>query len=348
MTILRVTRSRRDDISGGVDPTKVRLSAHFLLSDFMGCHSVYSRGLKNVFVDPSGGKIREGKHLCETILEPILARYGPLSVSYGYISPDLSRQLVTYQDPNLPSYHRWDKGAACDIMVHSWVEEMAPIHLAHELDEQVPYSRMITYSESPFICIASQLSEATNPRKAFYENRYTGKAGAKPLFIKKSSHAAGRRKQGAEIQLEHDWRGGGYPSYHGGGRRQMQHHSVSRYSVASDFLYSTHAITNGIPNLPTLSRFGKVFDAAGEMYDALLDKLDVPRLSIVRGFESFRFNDYPAFSWKEHFAIDFIPPDYLSASDVAHAAVSLPQVCTVSADRESNTATIIGWKVRQP
>jgi len=346
MQNMRVLRSKRPVVGSGKDPTQIRLSPHFLLSDFMGSHSIYSRGLKNVFIDPDGVKLREGKHLCETILEPILDEFGPLSISYGYISPDVSRQTVTYQDPNLPSYHRWDKGAACDIRVHVPLEEMAPVHLAHLIDELLPYSRMITYSESPYICIASQVSERDFPRRAFYENRYTGKEGAKPQFIKKSATAEGRRRQGAEIQLEHDWRGNGYPTYHGGGRRQMQHNPVSRYTVVSDFLYSTHAIANAVPNLPTLARFGKVFHDAGAMYDTLIDKLEIPRLSIVRAFESFRFNDYPKFSWREHFAIDFIPPEYLTASDVAHAATGLPQVCVAAADRETNIATIIGWKVR--
>ena len=175
-----------------MDPTKVRLSPHFLLSDFMGCHSVYTKGLKNHFSDGTGGKLKEARHLCETLLEPLLAEYGPMSISYGYISPELSKAIVTYQDPTQPSYHRWDKGAAADILIHSQVRKAAPIFLAHEIDEKYDYSRMITYSESPFICVATQLSEGDKPRKAFYENRYTGEKGAKPIFIKKSATAAGR------------------------------------------------------------------------------------------------------------------------------------------------------------
>ena len=122
----------------------------------------------------------------------------------------------------------------------------------------------------------------------------------------------------------------------------MQHIRTSRYSVASDFLYSTHAIRNGIANAPDIRRYGEFFKQAGETYDALLEKLDVPRLSIVRGFESFRFNDYPLFSWKEHFAIEFIPPSYLTASDVANAAIGLPHVSTVAVDNTTGIARVIG------
>lgn len=333
---------RRVRAAKNTDPTKVRLSEHFLLSDFMGCHSVYTKGYRNIFDDPDGTKLEEAKHLCETILEPLLAEYGPLSIAYGYISPELSRKIVSYQDPDIPSYHRWDKGAAADVCVHSWVKEKAPIHLAHWIDENLGYSRMITYSESPYICVASQLSEGDNYRRAFYENRYGGKKGAKPAFIKKSASASTRRKQGEAIELEHDWKGAGYPTYHGGGIRQMQHIRCSRYSMVSDFLYSTYAIREGIANAPDIRKFSHVFRAAGKAYDALLGALDLPRLSIVRGFESFRFNDYPLFSWKDHFAIDFIPPSYLSANDVAQAALRLGKFDSVGVDNTTGTVRVVG------
>lgn len=337
-----------------VDPTTVRLSDHFLLSDFMGNHSVYTKGYKNLFIDPDGSKEAEARYLCESVLEPLLRQYGPLSVSYGYISPELSRNIVTYQDPDKPSYHRWDKGAAADIWLHypTRVEDTAPIILAHQIDDPgaegpaYPYSRMITYSESPYICVATQLSEGESPRKAFYENRYCGKKGAKPMYIKKSATPEGRRTQAESLLLSHDWKGEGYPTYHGGGIRQFQHIPVSKYSTVADFLYSTHAIRKGIANAPDLRRVERLFNAAGRTYDGLLKLLDVPRLSIVRGFESFRFNDYPLFSWKDTFAIDCKPPSYISAVTLAETAIYLMQfdglINAVSCDSESGTVRIVG------
>ena len=329
-----------------IDPTTVRLSDHFLLSDFMGCHSVYTKGYKNLFVDPDGKKISEAVHLCESLLEPLLQKYGPMSISYGYISPDLSKKIVTYQDPTQPSYHRWDKGAAADICLHHPLLTKSPAELAHQIDEEYEYSRMITYSESPFICVATQINELDKPRKAFYENRYGGKKGEKPEFIKKSATAAGRRKQAESLSLVHDWKGAGYPTYHGGGIRQLQHIPVSKYAVASDFCYSTHAIREGIANAPDMRRVGQVFADAGRTYDALLKLMDVPRLSIVRGYESFRFNDYPLFSWKEHFAIDFIPPAYMTANDAAEVALHLMNLSGyingVSVDNERGVVRVTG------
>lgn len=306
-----------------VDPTSVRLSEHFLLSDFMGCNSVYTKGYKNLFEDPTGGKLKEARHLCETLLEPLLAEHGPMSISYGYISPALSKLIVSYQDPTKPSYHRWDKGAAADICIHSRLRKVAPANLAHEIDAEFGYSRMITYSESPFICVATQLDEGDTPRRAFYENRYMGVKGGKPLYVKKSATVVGRSREADGLHLTHDWRGAGYPTYHGGGIKQLQHYQTSAYSVASDFLYSTHAIRKGVPNAPDMRRSADVFQRAGAAYDALLKKLDVPRLSIVRGFESFRFNDYPLFSWADTFAIDFKTPTYMTADEAADGAILL-------------------------
>lgn len=329
-----------------LDPTEVRLSDHFLLSDFLGCHSVYSKGLKNIFIDPTGIRLLEGQHLCETLLEPLMNKYGPVSISYGYISPELSKKIVTYMNPNEPSYHRWDKGAAADVCIHSQIMKTSPIATAHEIDETFPYSRMITYSESPFICLATQINEGDEPRRAFYENRYLGKKGAKPQFVKKSPNKEIRIKQGKTLSLAHDWRGAGYPTYHGGGIRQLQHYRPSRYSTVSDFLFSSYAVRTGVANIPDLRLSANVFRLAGRTYDMLLESLETPRLSIVRGFESFRFNDYPLFSWKNHFAIDFKPPTYLTASDIADAALAIEYVQTVAVDNQKGIARIIGKDIR--
>lgn len=332
----RITRYRP------ISPSLVRLSDHFLLSDFMGCNSVYVKGYKNCFQDPDGSKFLEGKHLCETLLEPILADFGPLSVSYGYISPALSEQIVTYQDPKMPSYHRWDKGAAADICVHAWVKHSPPVLLAHKIDENYAYSRLITYSESPFLCVSTQISEENRPRKAFYENRFQGKSKIKPLFIKKSANAAKRVAEGQNLRLEHDWRGAGYPTYHGGGTRQWHHRRASKYSLISDYLYSDYAVATGVPNIPSSKISKELFAQAGELYDFLLKELGVPRISIVRGFESFRFNDYPAFSWEQNFALQLTPPEYLEVDALIEAAKASGLVAAVGRDNRTKHVTVLG------
>lgn len=285
-----------------MDATRVRLSDSFMLSDFLGCTSVYYYGYPNKILRADMKKVYEGEYLCENLLEPIMDEQGPLSICYGYISPDLSRTIVKYQDPNKPSYHRWDHGAAADIIVHDWVQkgvkghegddpESAPIFLAHWLDQNLGYSRMITYSESPCICVATRKDEGDEPRRAFYENRYQGIRGAKPHFI---TYPKGHRKreQMAEQLLDmagdlHDWRGHGYPTYHAGGRKGFEHVRMGKYVMLSDLLYSESYVQGGIRNrVPTSKQnvFWKCAKDAANVIDELTTHFD-RRISVSRGYE---------------------------------------------------------------
>lgn len=311
-----------------IDPKFVRLSENFRLSDLVGCHSVYTYGYTNDYRTLTSRHIREAETLCETLLEPILAKFGPISVAYGYISPDLSRKIVKYQDPDKPSYHRWDAGAAADIVMHRQVaKNVPPIITAHEIDIDFNYSRMITYAESPFICVATRVSEVEQGegRRAFYENRYTGVRGAKPQFITKSKSAASR-KQEYERLLEEglpvDWRGDGYSTYHCGGVRQLHDRRLSKYTVLTDFLYNMVAVRDGVPNTPTLSASSRrVFEAAGALYDRLIDGMGVSRIGIVEGYVGHRLAEYtgePSLWGVDRFSFTIALPAGRDVREVQH------------------------------
>lgn len=292
-----------------VDPTTVRLSEHFLLSDFIGCHSVYTKGYHNRVFDNGmhARKIEEGKVLATTVLEPML-KESPLSISYGIISLDLARKIVKYQSPDKPSYHQWNDGAACDVIVHKLDhQDIAPIHIARAVDEEFPISRLITYSESPYLCIATRKSEVKEgkPRKAFYESRYIGK-GKKPLWQEVWQD---RGNYFDRLRLRRDWRGAGYPTYHGGGIRQVQHIRVGRYAMLSDFLYSSYATMTGVKNCPTLDgNWLHKFTTAGRVYSDILDACKVHRMSIVRAYEAKAWSDSPEHHWDEEFTMFLVPP----------------------------------------
>lgn len=310
------------------DPRFIRLSKHFLLSDLVGCNSVYTEGYANVW-DGDEKKLREGRALCEELLEPLLEEYGPCSVSYGYVSPALSQKIVKYMDPTKPSYHRWDDGAAADVCFHDWVAQphpdSAPVFLAHEIDAGYDYSRMITYSESPFICLATKTCELKthNPRKAFYENRYHGSPKEKPEYITKSKDFKQRVRDGANIHLKHDWRGAGYPTHHGGGRKQAHHHRVSKYSVLSDWLYDGGYVNRGQRNMPILSRTLAPFSRVGGLYDELLGVLGVKRISIPQGWAAGRADGYN-FAWKNGvFSVVLCPPDGTHETTFKNAVMSI-------------------------
>jgi hypothetical protein len=289
------------------DPTQVRLSENFLLSDFLGNHTAYTMGRSNILApdDPQLPiKMANAKALCRNFLEPFLEQAGPLSISYGYITPQMSDEIVHYQDPRKPSHHQWNLGAACDFISHEWVNYepdddgliSSPIALAHEIDGAgYPYSRLITYSESPYICLAVSATEvqADRPRKAFYENRYVGK---KEPHYKSMATETARATSLADLKkngLPHGWRGAGYPTHHGGGRRQMHHIRVSKYTMLSDWLFDLQSISNGAKNIPNIASQTVMdsFYKAGDLYDDILQICGISRMSIVAGFVS-RSNPY--------------------------------------------------------
>lgn len=342
MTVSVIRRSSTKRVAPR-DATTTRISPHFLLSDFLGCDTVYREGRANV-LDPSAPgsaqKMANLQALCFRALEPLVAEFGPLSISYGYISPELSRAIVKYQDPDKPSHHRFDLGAAVDIRVHNhvdgvsehigdlWLPETArgsPIALAHYIDVlDIPYSRLITYSESPFVCLAVSADEVGSgvPRKMMYENRYQGPRGGKPEFLRYSTQRAKNTalRTLQEQGLEYDWRGAGYPTYHGGGRRQLHHTQVSKYTVVSDWLFDLKSISKGTKNVPLLHKdeIADSFAAAGTVYDAIIDSGLARRLSVVSGYVS-HMNPYfdPGNDWRTgSISFTFAAPDS-EAEDLA-------------------------------
>lgn len=317
-----------------LNPSEVRLSPHFLLSDFMGCNSVYSYGLPNVF-DKQGldRRLDNAKALCEEALEPVLAAAGPISISYGFISPELSREIVTYQSPDKPSHHRWDLGAAADICVHDWVQPIAsqagsttgaPIEFALSRMSRYPLSRLISYSESPYLCVAVSAEEVEKgkPRHAWYENRYMGKAKVKPDYRKYGSDGLRERALHDLMQdgLEHPWQGAGYPTYHGGGTRQYQHRRTSRYTMLSDWLYDEHFVRTGIRNEPQLlnALAAEAFQLAGFAYDEIIRISGFPRFSIVSAYTSpFSKGWIEGRDWRgDTIEFELVAPGYTGAKEI--------------------------------
>lgn len=319
-----------------IDPTEVRLSDHFLLSDLMGCHSVYAHGYRNVFDSEDKAKLAEGRVLARRLLEPLLQR-SRLSVTYGFISPELSRKIVKYQDPDKPSYHRWDAGAACDVVLHQYVHaNVPPIYGACWIDENLPVSRTITYAESPCICVGTRAEEIAkgDPRRALYENRYVG--SRKPQYIPYSNSPKTRLAQKAAIQLDHDWQGQGYPSYHGGGIKQAQHFRTSKYTLLSDFLMSPTALLEGHANMPssTGGRGLQRFRRAGAVIDSLLVATDARRLSIVQAFQSADWMGDAPSSWQDGAYLVLVPPVGLHPDTLAHEASLIGCVSEVGVTRK--------------
>lgn len=328
-----------------LDPTEIRLSAHVLLSDVMGCHSVYTYGYpNNITRSPEDmKKLLEGQHLFESLIEPLLEKYGPATFSYGFVSPALSNKIVRWKDPSLPSYHRWDAGAAVDVCFHI---SQPPIITAHEIDLEFAYSRMITYSESPFICLATRRNE--EPRRAFYENRYMGQPTCPPRFITVGKNRKARMENLLKNGLPFPWEGSGYPTYHGGGKRQYHHRKVSRYTRVSDFLYNKYCVRDGVANnLPRIRqdriKVEQNMVYAGEVIDAVLEQFKLNRVSIVRAYES-ALAPKRKFDWQKAFVMDlkFARPYDVLPEDVGDFLNTHPLIRGVSLLNDKLTLRVFG------
>lgn len=301
-----------------IDPTTIRLSDTIMLSDAIGCDSAYRYGHANPFRMPDNeSHLAEARKLADHI-EELQENEGPCSISYGFISDSLSRKIVKYQDPTKPSYHRWDDGAAMDLCFHDW--KQAPIYMAFEIDSMLEYSRLITYAESSWICLATRVKEGKKGRKAFYENRYLGKR--EPEHVKVPMSPKSRQVFKDKHFLEHEWYGQGYPSYHGGGRRQLHHIRVSRYVVLSDLLYYSRFVNDGVQNIPPFTqarRYAEFLEAAetvGECIDRITDNFGC-RFSIARAYIA-DLAGTGSSNWEiDGVSFELIPPAFIKADDVA-------------------------------
>jgi hypothetical protein len=293
-------------------------------------------GYQNRFSRSFTEHLREGKLLAATIEDAASeAVKSAFSLCYGYISPDLSKRIVKYQNPNKPSYHRWDAGAAADVCFHDAIAaDRAPIYAAHDIDDAIHYSRMITYAESEWICIATRVSElGDKPRKAFYENQFVGET--KPRFVKYSDNPNTRQRQKAEHTLEHDWSGSGWPSYHGGGYRQYEHRRISEYTTVIDFLYDKYNVHNGVENAPPITnreayqRWEAIAQMAGTVVDAAT-RLNGNRVSITAAYNK----QNPARDWSTRFFLQIAGSSSSSPEDIAHGLAKLDVVSKINVAKD--------------
>jgi hypothetical protein len=84
----------------------MKLSAHFDLCEFTRSESAKREGVCN---NPTPEHLENIKVLCEKVLEPIRAKFGPINISSGYRSADLNHFI----GGSLNSDHC--KGRAADI-----------------------------------------------------------------------------------------------------------------------------------------------------------------------------------------------------------------------------------------
>jgi hypothetical protein len=204
---------------------------------------MFVHGYRNIFADVS--RIQFNGFALAQLVDAIVDVFGVASMTYGFISDEVSRRIVRWKPGHLPSYHRWDDGAAVDLVLHEqlgcrqdqgvWSTgddwRSSPARQSLDLQERFwdRLDRIITYSESSAICVAIPDEGSVARQKAYY-NLYKGVT--RPLFVKGVGPKVASTAMSAVQQ--YGWRGAGYPTYHNNGSRGSHHYRLGKYLLLSD------------------------------------------------------------------------------------------------------------------
>jgi hypothetical protein len=158
------------------DLGRVRLSESFFMRDFLHSEIAQIYGVPNIPDDPDLA-IEAGRVLCETLLEPIVARFGRISIRSAFRSVEVNR-IGNERGHNCGSNeanfggHIWDRrdangemGATACIVVHAFLPHYEATGdweaIAWWVHDHLPYSEMEFF---PRLC-AFNLGWRETPRR---------------------------------------------------------------------------------------------------------------------------------------------------------------------------------------
>jgi SWIM zinc finger len=161
-------------------PQDVRVGKYFVLSDFLYSHDAVAKGIANLPPSLDCPEIDGMRGLCANILDPVVEKFGPVSIAYGYCSTELWRRQYG-QNANLLDLHTFKPkqggiGGAVDIVIHGQ-EDVRPV--INWIKRNCVYDRLIIYPGSRIICVAWC---GTKPRYQAMEWIFV--PGGKPQYLK--------------------------------------------------------------------------------------------------------------------------------------------------------------------
>ena len=160
---------------------KVRLSPSFCMRDFLYSEVASFYGIPNIPDDPDFA-IAAGTNLCEELLEPLIATFGPITIVSGYRSPEVNK-LCNQKRLNCASNeknfaaHIWDRkdangkmGATASILIQQFAVGADWRDIAWWIHENLPYHKLQFFKGGAF-----NIGWRENPEKSVYS--YIGPKG---------------------------------------------------------------------------------------------------------------------------------------------------------------------------
>lgn len=141
-------------------PQNVRVGKYFMLSDFLYSERAVQKGIPNCPEDLFDGcEVYSLRQLCAAILDPLVDQFGPTSITYGYLSPELHANLYGPKDSLglhscVPVGGKAKYAAAADVLVHAKKDE--PRDVLNWIRDNCIYDRLILYPGSSIVCTAWQ------------------------------------------------------------------------------------------------------------------------------------------------------------------------------------------------
>jgi hypothetical protein len=155
---------------------RTRLSAHFLLRDFLFSSHAAARCASNLPNDPES-VVRAGRALCEQILEPVLSEFGRFAITYGYQSREVMEATWSRSERRCRRFcsspHHWDRQtfgdevyARVDILPFC-VEDglVAKLDFGHWLMHNLDVDLLMQWTRSNVFCITI----GPRPRRVWLE-----------------------------------------------------------------------------------------------------------------------------------------------------------------------------------
>lgn len=306
---------------------EIRLSANFVMSDFLQSPAFYESGCRLKISDLNPTALQAGKYLCNDLLEPLVKEFGPVSVGAGYVRKDFCK---SGHPPDSP--HFWKNNtAAADVVVHNWVNQgNAPINLVNT-GKLHPFERFISYAGSEYVC----LTYKPRGRYRVLENRRNPGAASTRMQYDAS-------EMPVDIPIRHQWRRtqSEIPS---NSRELRAHHiRVGEYFTLLDFCRSPYAYESGFPWVVPPGHEPQTTYArmAAELLDPVVKRWG--RTPIVRGLMPRQLaekEENPSlWTWRAGpAAVEFIPPVGSSSLQIRL------MLSTLRADQHIYDAEVCNW-----